>query len=517
MEGLKRNGPDGGTGDEGTSIAAVTSAMAALPGEALEDFRAQLKRGGPPAAIRERTVFDCITVNGHPLPIKPRDRTHPLWREIAAGLADRKEAGAGLALRAHLALFLAESAERPGHILILPDEAIVLALAPLIQGGKLTAAELRLLKQIVCGMDLADAARSDGVSRETRRSQFKALSRKLGCRSQVEVVSRVLAHLLFEPARPAHRSAGTEITLYRDLVREFIPQARTFELTGPSGILHRFIDLGPPDGRPVAFVHPQILPDFRPQDIAVLVSHGLRLVVPLRNGAMSGAAVHLDVADHMDHACEGIELVRTHFAGESVDLLGCISGAAYAIEYARRYPERVGSLALVGAPASPNVTGAIAGRMRAGMYRLAEDNWRILSLVLDFYGRRINRPETLQQFLMGYYRSCPADMAVMEAEYAAPHRGERGRGFLTASIDSIKHDFLHQAFPRWQYIPKECFPIAFFHGTQDFTHPLGAVREIASRIPGASVHPVAGGGQLLYYQYFEPLLSCYSAFLTASR
>ncbi|MDZ4382900.1 MAG: alpha/beta hydrolase [Parvibaculum sp.] len=485
-----------------------------LPPGAMDAF--QREQAGTAAGAGDGwIVFDCETRNGLPVPLKLPDRLHPLWHDIAAALEHQDHIGAGIALTAHLALIAEGDDERPTRIMVLPDGAMVHALRGILRGEEMTAAELHLLKQLICGAGLAEAARADGVSHETRRTQFKSLSRKFGVRSQAELTSRAIVQLLLESgaARPtAHPGTDDRFIALAD---EFLPGARCHELQGPDGARYRFIDLGPADGRPVVFVHPQILPDFRPEDLGVLRAHGLRFVVPLRHGAMSVAGPDMNAAEHLDHACAGIELARTHFAGERADLLACLSGAAFGTEYARRYPERVASLAFVGAPARPAAGGSTTGRLRAGLFRLAAYDGALFARVMDFFGRRINQPETFRRLLANYYRPCPADLAIIEAEYAAPHGGERLRKLCAGSMRSIRQDFHHQTGPRWHDLPRDRFPVTFIHGAKDNTHPLPAIRALAGELGGHPVHIIPEAGQLLYYRHFAPLLDLYQRFLSA--
>lgn len=500
---------------DGTDLRrSVHDVFGTLPPGAMDAFQRE-QAGTAAGAGDDWIVFDCETRNGLPVPLKLPERLHPLWHEIAAALERQEHIGAGLALKAHLALIAEGDDEHPTRIMVLPDSSMVHALRGILRQEEMTAAELRLLKQLICGTGLAEAARADGVSHETRRTQFKSLSRKFGVRSQAELTSRAIVQLLLESgaARPPARP-GTD-DRFIALAGEFLPGARCHELQGPDGARHRFIDLGPVDGRPVVFLHPQILPDFRPEDLDALRALEMRFIVPLRHGAMSMAGPDMNAAEHLDHACAGIELARAHFTGGRADLLACLSGAAFGIEYARRHPERVASLVFVGAPAKPAAGSSTTGRLRAGLFRLATLDSALFGRVMDFFGRRINRPETFRKLLANYYRACPADLAIIEAEYAAPHGGERLRKLCAASMRSIRQDFHHQTCLCWDDLPKDRFPMAFIHGGKDNTHPLPAVRALAGELGGHPVHVIPDAGQLLYYRHFDPLLNFYDRVLSA--
>ncbi|WP_048646091.1 alpha/beta hydrolase [Nitratireductor soli] len=494
--------------DEALSSAMDETARA-LPGETLQ----AIARSGLSATTGSHVVFECEMRGGAPVPLKRSDSESALWREIASALRSGTPIGTGLVLERHLALVAEMGTEHPARVLAMPDKQILNKLQAIAPGGQISASELRLLKHLICGATLSEAASRDGVSHETKRSQFKSLSRKLGVRSQNELANKVLMHILLAPDMVENGTAVEPSDYFIDLTSEFMPFARTLQLWSKSGTKHRFVDLGPVSGRPAALVHSYIIADIRPDDIAFLHKHGVRLIVPLRNGAMARGATSLDVAAHLDHACEGIDLVRTHFCGERIDLFLDRSGCIYGIEYGRRWPERVASAAFVGACVRPINDTSKTGRLRAAMFSQALKNWKLFSLMMNLYTSRMRRPDVLRKFLDEMYQINSADLAILKVEYSSSHGGERGRKFLTSSAESVKHDFYHQARPRWEQHSKGAFPAAFLHGDQDFIHPIEEVRALAKSFGGVPLHTIPGAGQLIYHQHFAPLVAAYAGFL----
>lgn len=459
----------------------------------------------------------CRAVDGVLIPGPQEERVHPVWVDIEA-LGQPVPAVGGLVLDNHLAFVLDAGREDATRLLVKSDVQLSQSLNELlVSEEKPTKAELRVLKQLLCGIGLSVAARADGVGHETKRSQYKTLARKLGVRSQAELSSRVLAHTLFERTAEAGLPPPAHDDVFVDLIEAFLPAARAARLRSRDGEWHRFIDIGPVSGHPVILLHSQILPDFRPEDVAMLQAVGIRLVVPLRHGAMAGPVDRLDVDAHLAHACDGIDLARSHFCGEQADLLPCVSGCAYGIEYAQQHPERVRSIGFLGTCIKPLTGLGAAGRLRAGLLSLASSHWGILSNVLDFYGGRLEDPTALRRFFIRHYSDCVADLAVVEAEYAHPHQGERARQMFMASLQSIKHDFYHQANPRWDSFPTGQFHAAFFHGADDFIHQPQAVKNLAHRYGDLPVYFIPGAGQLLYYDHFGPMLDAYVGFLDSIK
>lgn len=456
-------------------------------------------------------VIDCEVKNGRLRPI-----SHP---DLDRAVLDRlQEAaflpGGGARLLPDGFVLLTAMMDGGGKVrlVLISDDELLDCLAPAGQGKALFPAELRLVKQVLCGMNLNEAATLDGVGHETKRSQLKSVSQKLDTRSQTELAARVMTQIMLRVSEVVAARRETNQAAFVDLVRCFIPSARTMQITGPSGALHRFVDLGPVQGEPLVMLHPQILPDISEADLRFLHDRKLRVIMPLRNGALSPDDRPLNVARHLDHACEGVELARATFCGDTFHLMTCISGTPYGIEYASRNPGRIASFALVGACFRPNSGMGTAGRLRYGLLSLATRNWALYSRAIDFIGRRIRRPGALEQLLSNVYRPSPPDSEVIRAEYEKPHRGERVRRFFTSSVESIKHDFYHQAHPRWDSFPRGAFPSAFIHGDQDTIHALSDVRELAAALGDVPVIPVEVAGQLLYHRHFQPLIRTYLAF-----
>ncbi|MGB3832640.1 MAG: alpha/beta hydrolase [Mesorhizobium sp.] len=455
-------------------------------------------------------VIDCEVKRGRLQPVSHPDLDRTVLDRLqeAASLP-----GGGVSLLADGYTLLTALMDDPRmvRLVLLSDDTLLDCLTLAGGGRNFFPAELRLAKQILCGMNLNAAAALDGVGHETKRSQFKSLSQKLDVRSQPELAARMMMQIMLQVSEAvALRTAGNEAA-FAGLVRRFIPSARTMQIAAPNGDMHRFVDLGPVRGEPLVMLHSQVLPDLSDADIRFLHDHGLRVIIPLRNGAMAPDDRPLRIARHLDHACEGVELARQTFCGDTVHLMTCISGTAYGIEYARRNPEKVVSFALVGASFRPTSGMDTAGRLRYGMLSLALRNWSLYSRAIAFYGRRLRRPGALEQLLFNVYRPSPPDLEVIRAEHDKPHHGERMRRFFTASVESIKHDFYHQAHPRWDAFPRGAFAAAFLHGDRDMIHDLDDVRELAASW-GVPVTPIEGAGQLLYHRHFQPLMRAYLAF-----
>ncbi|WP_306151513.1 hypothetical protein [Roseovarius sp. MMSF_3281] len=101
-----------------------------------------------------------------------------------------------LPLTHHLAFVGTPRPDGRQRVIIVSDNALRELMDEHIVGVGLSPAELRLLKQVLGGRTLHQAADTDDVSYETKRSQYKSLARKLGAHSQVELSGLVFTRLM---------------------------------------------------------------------------------------------------------------------------------------------------------------------------------------------------------------------------------------------------------------------------------------------------------------------------------
>lgn len=145
--------------DEETA-AALEAAMTTLPPEDFSDFLRlsdiipESDSGYYPGCI----IFNCAIRHGSLVPLKSADRDHPIWRRIIEVADSGISPGTGLLLGSHLVLTMDCGVDHPARIVAIGDGAILAALPRLDPGYSITAAELRILKQLLCGLNLSGAA-----------------------------------------------------------------------------------------------------------------------------------------------------------------------------------------------------------------------------------------------------------------------------------------------------------------------------------------------------------------------
>lgn len=372
------------------------------------------------------------------------------------------------------------------------------------QTSSLTPAELRTLKQILCGHSLRDSAATDSVSYETKRSQFKSLGNKIGIRRQADVVTYTLTRLMANNLR-----IDTEQTLHdevRAYHREHLPaDTRLHILVGDDGLHHRIFDMGPIDGTTLICLHPQIFPGFRQHDIDSLHERHLRLLWPLRHGQMAPSDPVLSSSAYIAHSLQSIDMARSlQIDCSTTTLVALVSGGYFAIEYALKNPQ-TDQLIFVGASYKTGVSDSFSDKFRYGMIKLAASNKPLTRMLLHFVGRKFRDKHLLTKFFLNLYSQCETDLRVLDEEFSSESNLTAIQRRILSSENSILRDFFVHARPNWQSLSTLGGKFAFIHGQCDSAHSIDDIRTLATR-HNAAVTELDGLGQLLYYDHLEPLL-----------
>ncbi len=437
----------------------------------------------------------------------------------AQRLLDLRRAGSqermGLAGVALLMVHDVPEAPTSGLIAVIGPQAMAGFLARHYPAVRIPPALQRLLTCYLGGLSLKAAAEADGKSLETARSQTRELRRRMGV-ARIDDMTRNVAALLWatvarllDGERPA-RHAG-----FDGFARRFLPPGvRRMVLLGEGGEVFRVLDMGPRTGRPVVALHAILLPDIRPQDLALLDRLDLRLIWPLRHGAHAPLDPPLSEEAQIRHACRGIDLVRELFCQGRADLLSFAASSKVALAYARDFPGRTGSLMLAVACVLEGRPDRGARRLARGLTALAGRSPRLMEAAMGFLARRALAPDRAARFLRHQFAASAADSAVVEAELAGPHGVARFAEGLGGSLASIRHDFGFQRALDWD-LARDLNGLHILHGDGDAIHPLPLIEALVADLPGARLHVIPGAGQLMYRQHLEPLLARVGTILSA--
>lgn len=397
-----------------------------------------------------------------------------------------------------------------GRLLVLELSCIDALIERLFPNAAMTPAEIRMLMQVVCGIPVRQAAMDDGVSHETKRTQLKAVTAKTGRKGQRDLSAFVLARLMFDLLQASAPPQVLTDVVHTYLDR-FLPKSvRLHVIRRRNGTMQRLLEFGNRNGIPLIVLHAQALPSWSDDDIEISSSLGFRMIWPLRHGALDPEATPINFDEHAERACDGIECASELFAGDNFVLVSLMSACWYGIDYARRYPEKVKKLVLIGACYRPEKGNRAPRLFRSGFLRLSSQHRTLAGLLLRFVGQRISDPARLQTFLRTLYADSSADLAVLEAEFADSHSTDSLMQRFVYSERSILHDFLHLGFPNFHYLKELSAPIHFIHGEEDPVHSLKHIMALANSL-NAPLYVIPNAGQLMYRQHWPTVLASLSS------
>lgn len=441
------------------------------------------------------------------IPSQIVDRYGPLIEYMLSG--DHKRIGEttkdGIILRLQSAV-----GSHEGRLIVFPQKHVLSVLARLSPANPLTDSEQRVAMQLVCGYSLKEAARVHGVSYETRRAQLKAILSKSKLKRQADLCNFIIVQLLSEIENEETvefdqiRDAGFE-----NYIRTFLPNhVRSHTAIAEDGRRHRFIEMGPDNGRSVLVLHGHYIPYLTQSAIDILISHRLRLIWCLRNGMLGPGDRILSFEQHIDHATRSIEIARELFspARRAVPVVAVGCAAQYAIAHAEKHDSTAEQYIFIGAStcqARKLLTVNLSGDFGASVSNV---NSMLANYLISLAARPLIDSSHLKKLLSNAYSTSVPDHNLIEVEFSNKHRREALKYQYENASDSVKHDCSYYITPDWPIVRTIQQPVRFIHGTHDGINKIEDVKHIAADL-GASVDCVSRAGQLVFHSHFKNCLS----------
>ena len=223
-----------------------------------------------------------------------------------------------------------------GKLLLFGIDYIAEVLDRLFPNAGITVAERRVLLQSLSGVVLKKAAAMDNVSYETKKTQLKNVFQKTQFSSQQALSNFLITHLTLELAakfsrRPANAESDEMFFHYVDTYMGRYVRASVVQ----ESINKRFrvIELGDPTGTPVVCVHHLGIVNFSEEEIEEIHRNRIRLLCPLRHGALGPSDPKITLEQHSEHATAGIDLAISMTGRKSAVVVSLLSGCLYAINY----------------------------------------------------------------------------------------------------------------------------------------------------------------------------------------
>jgi hypothetical protein len=400
-----------------------------------------------------------------------------------------------------------------GRLILFPKKHVEASLNRLSPTNPLTESEQRTALRLVCGYSLKEAASVDGVSYETRRVQLKAILSKSKLKRQIDLCNFIIAQLLSAVEREAivelERSSDRVFT---EFVNTFLPQnVSSHTVIAKNGWQHRYIEMGPRNGRAMIVLHGHYIPYLAQSAIDCLMSQRIRLIWPLRNGFLGPTDRILSFDQHVQHAVQSIELAKAIFLpkGQAVSVVAIGCSSHYGIAHAEIHNSTAEQYSFVGASTSQArklLTVDLSSGFRASASNI---NSLLTDYLLSLTAQPLVDSSHLRKLLTGAYSTSAPDRNLIEAEFSSRHRSEALMYQFNNSSNSVKHDCCFYITPDWAIVKTIQQPIQFIHGRQDGINRIDDIKQISTGL-GATLSSVPHAGQLVVHSHFKECLSLFS-------
>jgi len=388
-----------------------------------------------------------------------------------------------------------------GKLLVLLDSVFTDALEMLYPGASLTPAENRVLMQIVAGGSVKSAAQDDEVSAETKRSQLKAAMTKVGVSGQKDLSNALVAQLVLQLSvdnqQHLAERENTDKWFSSYIDDYFPPQTRYHVSKSKGGQSYRCIDCGDPNGEVLIYLHQLGAPHCSAGVIEQANRSGVRLIIPLRNGAVAPLDKELSTADHLQHSNACISYAMQIGGVQKANIMAGTTGSAYAVHFIAKNPKHVKQLILTAASYRSDKTNLSLDACLRSAYRLAISNRLLFKSMVAYMRKSFAKQDNLKRFFQHIHRGSSSDLDMLDEIFRDPRAAEAYQYRIVHSAPSLLQDLFHLAKPDWKPLSKVNLPVYFIHGDEDSFNRLEDIAELAEQLPNAMLHRVDGAGTWL--------------------
>ena len=355
----------------------------------------------------------------------------------------------------------------------------------------LTEAEALVAVRFVQGVSFDEIAASRRVSLETIRAQIKSIKAKTGARD-LQILMRLLCALAYGIYAPE----GSAAAPWTDTMR--LRDGRRFD----------YLRQGAARGAPVLVLHTL---GYGAQLTAAAHRYadakGLSTISPLRAGhAYSDPAPESDAEALFDQAADDMAALLDQLGIGRVRMIGHAAGAAHAIRFASRYPERVNAIVMVCRgpiwrnewlnEVSPNHRAfALVLRHLPGAARL------IVGAILQHFNKNGARDYAAKGAL-----NSPPDLAAL-ADPEILHLIGHGVTFgLRQGAEAYCREFAQMQLDLTDEARALTCPLTLIYGAQDHIAPPVWAQRFAQAVPQTRMIELADAGHYLFYSHWREML-----------
>ena len=377
--------------------------------------------------------------------------------------------------------------------------------------AELPNSECSLLLQILCGMSLKEASEADGVSYETKRSQFKSLAARTGFTSQSDVIRNTLLSLISfaldlvddvnEPAPEKTSDAEAFLSIYYPGI------FRYHQISLGKGRMLRIAETGPIDGEAVVWLHSQTLP-IASQFISDWTHKTkIRLIIPFRNGFLENYKQRYSDHEHIENCVQDIAKVIELFCQGNARIVASSTGAAYGANLAENFPDHVKKLTICAAAYVGRYENKPISRIVNGFKNLAMKNDMLIAKSFDRYITKMSTQAGALEVLRTSYKNSTYDMGIFEDLLS----NRMGHSWIyetyRTSRYSVIMDIIIGGYDVWQNANKIKCPVLFVHGRSDPINSIEGARNVASLFKKPEFVELQEDGQSLFLHRFSDLIS----------
>jgi len=391
-----------------------------------------------------------------------------------------------------------------GRLFLLHMNYISDLLNKLFPNTRITPAERKALLQSLSGISLKYAASLDNVSYETKKSQLKSVFQKTQLPKQQTLSNFLITHLTLDIAtKSTRRSVNAESDeMFFHYVDSYMGSyVRASVVQESANKRYRVIEIGDPAGMPVVCVHHLGIINFSEEEISEIYRKRIRLICPLRHGALGPEDPKVTSAEHMEHAISGIDLAVSLTGHQDVTILSLLSGCLYAINYLEKYEDKVGKLIMLGASYRPPVKMNSISTLKKNLHKLAVERESTLESTVSTMLESVDQPEILKKVMKESQNNGNADNQVIEELFSDDSQVHAMQHRLRHSPLSIVEDIKIQSSNDWTALQGIETKIHFIHGSEDELISIENIRNLLDRKEGMKLHVVKGAGNWIFGKY----------------
>jgi len=355
-----------------------------------------------------------------------------------------------------------------GRLFLLHMNYISDFLNKLFPNTRITPAERKALLQSLSGISLKYAASLDNVSYETKKSQLKSVFQKTQLPKQQTLSNFLITHLTLDIAtKSTRRSVNAE----------------------SDEMFFHYVDsyMG-------SYVRASVVQESANK-------RRIRLICPLRHGALGPEDPKVTSAEHMEHAISGIDLAVSLTGHQDVTILSLLSGCLYAINYLEKYEDKVGKLIMLGASYRPPVKMNSISTLKKNLHKLAVERESTLESTVSTMLESVDQPEILKKVMKESQNNGNADNQVIEELFSDDSQVHAMQHRLRHSPLSIVEDIKIQSSNDWTALQGIETKIHFIHGSEDELISIENIRNLLDRKEGMKLHVVKGAGNWIFGKY----------------